>query len=54
MTAVNYLGVGENFAGLAGAFYTRMLFLLSKAMVGTSLIKNIPHFIEMSIDMEKN
>ena len=32
-SAVNYLGIGVDFAYLAGAFYTRMLFLLSKAMV---------------------
>ena len=32
-SAVQILGAGVDFAGMAGAYYTRMLFWLSKAML---------------------
>lgn len=33
VSAVNVLGVGVEFAYMAGASYTRLLFMLSKTMV---------------------
>ena len=47
VSAVNVLGVGVEFAYMAGASYTRLLFMLSKTMVRHTAFTMAPMFVRI-------